>query len=78
MEKTEKGLIEMKVACKMGKDILVPILEVLEKMNLNVVNAKVNCDCIFAMEAVVEELDKAPLDLGQLREALLGAIRSQA
>ncbi|KAK1351321.1 hypothetical protein POM88_054453 [Heracleum sosnowskyi] len=78
VEKTEKGLIEIKVACEMGKDMLVPVLEVLEKMNLNVLDAKVSCDCIFAMEAVVEELDKAPLDMGQVREAILLAIQSQA
>lgn len=78
MEKTEKGLIEIKVACKKGKDMLVPILEILEEMNLNVVNANVSCECMFAMEAVVEELDKDPLDLGQVREAILLAIQSQA
>ncbi|KAL8090874.1 hypothetical protein AgCh_040084 [Apium graveolens] len=78
VEKTQNGLIEIKVAWKKGKDMLVPILEVLEKMNLNVVNAKVSCGSIFSMEAVVEELDKAPLDLGQVRKAILIALQSQA
>ncbi|KAL1826861.1 hypothetical protein ACET3Z_005273 [Daucus carota] len=76
--KTETGQIEIKVACKMGEDILVPVLEVLEKMNLNVIDAKVSCECVFSMEAVVEQLDKAPLDLGRVEKAILVAIQTQA
>ena len=62
----------------MGEDILVPVLEVLEKMNLNVINAKVSCECVFSMEAIVEQLDKAPLDLGRVEKAILVAIQTQA
>lgn len=76
--KMEKGLILARVNCvKIGKDLLVSILEVFEKMGLNVVHVKISCKHnIFGMEAIVEALDYDDQDLEfrELTEAILKAI----
>lgn len=87
VEKIEKGLIQVRVRClKKRKDLLVTILEVFEKIGLNVVHARVSCNHnIFGMEAIAQahdhdqdqDQDQGP-DFREVSEAILKAIHIQS
>lgn len=64
------------MACKKEKDLLVLILEVFERMKLNVSHVKVTCNYnnIFCLDAVVEPCDQDRQAVDTLRQALGEAI----
>ncbi|KAK6154789.1 hypothetical protein DH2020_009037 [Rehmannia glutinosa] len=66
VEKLGTGYLLVMVTCKKGGEMLVSILEAFEKMNLNVVQARVTCKHFFGMEAIVE----ANIDATILNEAI--------
>ncbi|XP_051133649.1 uncharacterized protein LOC127253235 [Andrographis paniculata] len=55
VEKVGRGYLTVVVTCKKvaGEQVLVSILEEFERMNLNVLQARVSCNHIFGMEAIV-------------------------
>ncbi|KAK6133542.1 hypothetical protein DH2020_032671 [Rehmannia glutinosa] len=73
VEKLGTGYLLVMVTCKKGGEMLVLILEAFEKMNLNVVQARVTCKHFFGMEAIVE----ANIDATILNEAILKVIKTQ-
>lgn len=67
---------EVKVKCERREDGLVSILEVLENMGLDVLQARVSCDHVFSMEAFVVAQDQA-LEATDVAQAILRAIEKQ-
>ncbi|KAL3741682.1 hypothetical protein ACJRO7_017191 [Eucalyptus globulus] len=67
---------EVKVECERREDGLVSILEVLEEMGLDVLQATVSCDHFFSMEALVVAPDQA-LEASDVAQAILKAIEKQ-
>ncbi|KAJ8531527.1 hypothetical protein K7X08_026961 [Anisodus acutangulus] len=78
VEKLIGTRILVKVTCKMGKDVLVSILEAFEEMKLSVVQARVASKYLFGMEAIVEAEDEANFDVKALTRALQMAIQKQS
>lgn len=72
MEKIGTGYLMVIVTCKKGEEMLVSILEVFEKMNVNVLQARVSCKHFFGMEAIVEDT----VDAATLTEAILKVIQN--
>lgn len=73
MEKVGEGYLRVMVTCKKGEEILVSILEAFEKLNVNVVQARVSCNHFFGMEAIVEDT----VDAATLSAAILEVIHKQ-
>lgn len=73
MEKAGTGHLVVMVTCKKGEEILVSILEAFEKLNVNVLQARVSCNHFFGMEAIVEDT----IDASILRDAILQLIQPQ-
>ncbi|KAL8507177.1 hypothetical protein ACS0TY_017907 [Phlomoides rotata] len=71
VEKIGAGYLMVIVTCKKGDEMLVSILEAFEKMNVNVVQARVSCKHFFGMEAIVEDT----VDAAALSEAILKVIQ---
>ncbi|KAL6329011.1 hypothetical protein AAG906_007301 [Vitis piasezkii] len=68
------GLLVIKVkSWEKGRGLLVSILESLEEMGVNVVQARVSCTHGFNMEAIAEAQDKAP-DIQKLTQQIHKAI----
>ncbi|KAK4740635.1 hypothetical protein SAY87_024223 [Trapa incisa] len=68
----------IRVTCERRRGRLVSILEALEKMGLNLMQARISCTPLFAMEAVaVAAIHAQPLEERDVREALLKAIEQQ-
>ncbi|KAK9267566.1 hypothetical protein L1049_009994 [Liquidambar formosana] len=63
----------VRVTCKKGRDVLVSILEALDEIGLNVLQARVSCNYYFAMEAITEAQAQA-LDVGDVTQTVLKAI----
>ncbi|KAK4340614.1 hypothetical protein RND71_039115 [Anisodus tanguticus] len=78
VEKLIGTRILVKVTCKMGKDVLVSILEAFEEMKLSVVQARVASKYLFGMEAIVEAEAEANFDVKALTRALQMAIQKQS
>ncbi|KAG6423628.1 hypothetical protein SASPL_114029 [Salvia splendens] len=73
VEKVGTGHQVVMVTCKKGEEILVSILEAFEKLNVNVVQARVSCNHFFGMEAIVEDT----IDASILRDAIVELIQRQ-
>ncbi|KAL3615141.1 hypothetical protein CASFOL_040802 [Castilleja foliolosa] len=54
VEKLGTGYLAVTIRCKKGEEMMVSILEAFEKLDVNVVQAKVTCKDLFGMEAIVE------------------------
>lgn len=67
------GYLVVTVTCKKHEEMLVSILEAFEEMNVNVVQARVTCKHLFAMEAIVE----ASIDTAILNQAILNVVQTQ-
>ncbi|KAL5989724.1 hypothetical protein ACLOJK_010618 [Asimina triloba] len=80
VEKIDKGFV-IRVTCPKGRDLLVRILEALEKMGLNVLQARVSSNCFFfCMELIGVEGEggeKERLDVIAVKQALLNALDSK-
>nr|GLL30337.1 uncharacterized protein LOC109162466 [Ipomoea trifida] len=76
VEKDGKKII-VKVACKKvgHQDLVVRIVEAaLEEMDLSIVELRVSCKYIFAMEAIVEAAEDEQLSVGVVTLAILNNI----
>ncbi|XP_057797629.1 uncharacterized protein LOC131013528 [Salvia miltiorrhiza] len=73
VEKIGTGHLVVLVTCKKGEEILVSILEAFEKLNVNVVQARVSCNHFFGMEAIVQD----SVDAAILSHAILEVIQKQ-
>ncbi|KAG6420578.1 hypothetical protein SASPL_117112 [Salvia splendens] len=73
VEKVGTGHLVVMVTCKKGEEILVSILEAFEKLNVNVVQARVSCNHFFSMEAIVQDT----IDASILRDSILELIQQQ-
>ncbi|KAH6765281.1 hypothetical protein C2S52_014337 [Perilla frutescens var. hirtella] len=73
VEKLETGKLVVMVTCKRGEEMLVSILEEFERLNVNVVQARVSCKHFFGMEAIVEDT----VDAAILSDAILKVIQNQ-
>lgn len=73
MEKLGTGHLIVMVTCKKREEILVSILEAIEKLNVNVVQARVSCKHFFGMEAIVEDT----VDAAILSDAIHEVIQNQ-
>nr|GMD04455.1 uncharacterized protein LOC109162466 [Ipomoea batatas]GMD08334.1 uncharacterized protein LOC109162466 [Ipomoea batatas] len=75
VEKDGKKII-VKVACKKvgHQDLVVRIVEALEEMDLSIVELRVSCKYIFAMEAIVEAAEDEQLSVGVVTLAILKTI----
>lgn len=62
----------MRVTSKKGEELLVPILEAFEDMNLNVVQARVDCQKSLGMEAIIQTTTDATV----LGEAILKVLKN--
>ncbi|XP_021907791.1 uncharacterized protein LOC110822093 isoform X2 [Carica papaya] len=73
--KIEQGFL-LRITCNQGGDHrLVAILERLEEMGLNVVQARVSCTSnLFTMEAIAAADDDRDLDVSNMTQALANAI----
>ncbi|XP_030547239.1 uncharacterized protein LOC115752941 [Rhodamnia argentea] len=67
---------ELKVNCERREDGLVSILEALDEMGLDVLQARVSCDRVFSMEAFVVAQDQA-LEASDVAQAILRAMEKQ-
>ncbi|KAI3440027.1 uncharacterized protein J3R85_004180 [Psidium guajava] len=67
---------EVKINCERREDGLVSILEALEKMGLDVLQARVSCDHVFSMEAFVVAQDQA-LEASDVAQAIVRAMEKQ-
>ncbi|XAR66593.1 hypothetical protein NMG60_11012875 [Bertholletia excelsa] len=76
VEKVQEHNFLMKVSCKGGNDVLVSILEAFEEMGLNVLQARVSCNSLLTIEAIVEAQDQG-MDERDIREAVHKAIFKQ-
>ncbi|XP_031393743.1 uncharacterized protein LOC116205313 isoform X2 [Punica granatum] len=66
----------VRVMCEKRGGRLVPILEAFEKMGLNIMQASVSCDRMFAMEAIaVAAAQEQPPAATAVTQALLEAIK---
>ncbi|XP_057493903.1 uncharacterized protein LOC130779320 [Actinidia eriantha] len=70
------GEFLMRVRCKKRKNLLVSILETFEEMGLNVVQARVSCNCLLTIEAIVEAQDQR-ICVREIEEAVHKAIGEQ-
>ncbi|KAK6932715.1 hypothetical protein RJ641_002339 [Dillenia turbinata] len=76
IDKIDQGLVNIRVTCEKGQDnLLVCILEALEKMGLNVLQARVSTHYFFAMEAIAEFQEA--LDERNVSRAVFDAIEKQ-
>lgn len=75
VEKIEKGFL-VHVSCEKGRDSLVTILETLEEMGLNVLQARVSCNKSFWMEAIGED-ESQSLDVRLVKLAILNALEKK-
>ncbi|XP_073057525.1 uncharacterized protein [Primulina eburnea] len=75
VEKFGSGFFSVRVTCKKSEEILGSILEALEGMKMNVVQARVTCKHFFGMEAIVEAAS-ADTDETVVNEAVLKAVTS--
>ncbi|KAJ7947165.1 Transcription factor bHLH35-like protein [Quillaja saponaria] len=66
----------VRVNCEKRGDTLVTILEAFEEMGLHVLQARVSCNNVFALEAIAVAEDKT-LDVKIVTEALLKAINQK-
>ncbi|KAL8045712.1 hypothetical protein ABFX02_08G132300 [Erythranthe guttata] len=69
------GYLAVTVTCKkLGDEEMVgPIMEVFEKMNVNVVQVRVSSQHFFGMEAIVED----NIDAAVLNQAILRVVQTQ-
>ncbi|KAG8365566.1 hypothetical protein BUALT_Bualt18G0118800 [Buddleja alternifolia] len=72
VEKIGTGYLKVMITCKKGEEVLMSILEAFDKLNVNVMQARVSCTHFFRMEAIVD----ANIDATILSEAILNAIQS--
>lgn len=76
MEKVgEKFLV--RVICKKGENSLVSVLEVLDEVGLNVLQASVSCKYFFAMEAIAVAQNQQAVDVREVTQLILKAIEKQ-
>lgn len=75
MKKVGQGFL-VRVNCEKGTDRLVTILEAFDKMGLNVLQARVSCSNVFALEAIAAAQDQA-LDVKEVTKALLRTIEKK-
>lgn len=54
VENLGRDYLLVKVRCRKGEEILVSILEAFEKMNIEVVEARITCKVLFGMEAILK------------------------
>lgn len=73
MENVGTEYLLVKVRCKKGGEMVGKILEVLEELNLDVVEANIACKHVFELEAIV----KADIDAAILNQALLNLVQIQ-
>lgn len=66
--------IKVKVRCEKGENRLVSVLEALERMRLNVVEARVSCSECFSMEAIAVAEDDQLVNVKDITEAINVAI----
>ncbi|XP_022714580.1 uncharacterized protein LOC111274228 [Durio zibethinus] len=67
----------VKVTCSKGGSKLVSILEAFDELGLNVVQARVSCNHIFAMEAIAVAQDQQSTDIKDITQAVLNAVEKQ-
>lgn len=72
VDKVGRGHLTVMVTCKKGEDLLVSIMEEFERLNVNVVQARVSCKHFFGMEAIVEDT----VDAAVLSDAILKVIQN--
>ncbi|KAH1055950.1 hypothetical protein J1N35_034015 [Gossypium stocksii] len=77
VEKLGEDQFVVKVRCNRGGDKLVSIVEAFEELGLNVVRARVCCNHIFAMEAIVVAQDQQTTKTKDVTQAILKAIDKQ-
>ncbi|XP_062160372.1 uncharacterized protein LOC133867635 [Alnus glutinosa] len=75
VKKVGQGFL-VRVNCEKGTDRLVTILEAFDKMGLNVLQARVSCSNVFALEAIAAAQDQA-LDVKEVTKALLRTIEKK-
>ncbi|KAJ0082621.1 hypothetical protein Patl1_10469 [Pistacia atlantica] len=68
----EKFLV--RVICKKGENSLVSVLEVLDEVGLNVLQASVSCKYFFAMEAIAVAQNQQAVDVREVTQLILKAI----
>ncbi|XP_023003437.1 uncharacterized protein LOC111497051 [Cucurbita maxima] len=66
--------IKVKVRCEKGQNRLVSVLEALERMRVNVVEARVSCSGCFSMEAIAVAEDDQLVNVKDITEAINVAI----
>ncbi|GMI91613.1 hypothetical protein like AT1G29270 [Hibiscus trionum] len=76
VEKVGEELV-VKVSCNKGGDKLISVLEAFEELGLNVLQAKVSCSHLFAMEAIAVARDQQTTDIKDVTQAILKAIEKQ-
>lgn len=68
----------VRITCERRGGRLVSILEAFEKLGLNVMQARISCNPLFAMEAIaVTAVQAQPLQARDVSQALLKAIEQQ-
>ena len=66
----------MRVRCKKRQNLLVSILETFEEIGLHVVQARVSCNCLLTIEAIVKAQDQGICER-DIEEAVHKAIGEQ-
>lgn len=80
VEKVGEKYLVIRVSCckKKRQDLLVSILDAIEKLNLNVIQVRVEANYLFGLEAIVDAningTDDQVVDVKDVNEAILNAI----
>lgn len=78
MEKNEEGGFLIRITCEKGGDTLVSVLQVFEEMGLDIVQARVSCNCnLFTMEATAIAAQNQDLDVRDVTQAILNATTTE-
>lgn len=73
VEKNNEGGFAVSVTCEKEGDTLVSVLEAFEEMGLHIVEARVSCNDLFAMEATAVPQNQARMDVTDVTQAIIKA-----
>ncbi|KAH7545008.1 hypothetical protein FEM48_Zijuj01G0047700 [Ziziphus jujuba var. spinosa] len=73
VEKNNEGGFAVSVTCEKEGDTLVSVLEAFEEMGLHIVEARVSCNDLFAMEATAVPQNQVAMDVRDVTQAIIKA-----
>lgn len=71
----EKFLV--RVICKKEENSLVSVLEVLDEVGMNVLQASVSCNYFFSMDAIAVAQNQQAVDVREVTQLILKAIEKK-